>query len=39
MCVGYVSIFNPIAVVFPPNPCGPIPRLFISSKRSFSKLL
>ena len=37
MWVGMVSIFSPIAVVFPPNPCGPIPSSLIFSSISFSR--
>ena len=30
ICVGYVSIFTPSAVTFPPSPPGPMLSLFIS---------
>ena len=36
--VGWVSIFNDKAVVFPPYPAGPIPVLFIISNSSTSKM-
>ena len=36
ICVGYVSIFTPSAVTFPPSPPGPMLSLFISFKSSFS---
>ena len=39
ICVGRVSMLSPIAVVFPPNPCGPIPSSLIFSSISTSKSL
>ncbi len=36
ICVGYVSMFTPSAVVSPPSPAGPMPILFISVSNSRS---
>ena len=37
MCVGSVSMLRPIAVVFPPKPCGPIPNSLTYTSNSYSK--